>query len=564
MSKFVFPAEALDDRLAVTGTAGSGKTYGAGVLVEKLLATNARVVIPDPLGVWHGLRLGADGKSPGFPVVIFGGEHGDLPLTESAGALIGETVAGMAESVILDLTGLGTKAAERRFMLAFLTALYRKTNREPVHVVFDEADMWAPQNVSDKDGGSIQLLGMMETICRRGRIKGFVPWLITQRPAVLNKNVLSQADGLIAFKLTSPQDRKALGDWVSDQAEPGEAKRILGDMPTLARGEAVVWLPGHSVLSREQFPTKITFDSSRTPLRGESKRRLALKPLDLGALREKLATVEETAKANDPAKLRAEVARLTKALSISAPSNEAAKVDTAAIEAAEKNGFARGHNAMQAKALAAVEIIRPRLAEAASILDSAISWITREFTEAPLSGPVAAPAAAQSTQPAPAKRTPARPAVPAGILSSAATKMLDARRTHRGISLTWDELCVLSGLIPGNGYFYGGKKELVTGGYIAEDCSLLKDEPGGHQMTVADVATLWSSKLKQPGPIMLAHLLTRRPTAVDQADLAAATNLKPGNGYWYGGLKALRKAGLIMEGNPVSLTAILIDGRLAP
>ena len=51
-----------------------------------------------------------------------------------------------------DLSGLGTKAAERRFMLAFLTALYRGTQGSPVHLVIDEADMFAPQKLLDKDG----------------------------------------------------------------------------------------------------------------------------------------------------------------------------------------------------------------------------------------------------------------------------------------------------------------------------------------------------------------------------------------------------------------------------
>jgi uncharacterized protein len=184
MTHHPLPADALDDRLGYYGTAGSGKTYNSGSGVERLLKAGKRCIIPDPLGVWWGLRLAADGKTPsGFDVVIFGGPHGDLPLTEHVGQLIGETVAGMKESCILDLSELGTKAAERRFMLAFLTGLYKHASGEPVHVVFDEADMWAPQKLLDKDGDAARLLGMMETLVRRGRVKGFIPWLISQRPA---------------------------------------------------------------------------------------------------------------------------------------------------------------------------------------------------------------------------------------------------------------------------------------------------------------------------------------------------------------------------------------------
>lgn len=343
--KHPIPNAALDDRLFFGGTAGSGKTYNAGSAVERLLSKKARVVIPDPLGVWWGLRLSADGKKPsGHDVVIFGGPHGDLPLTEHAGALIGETVAGMKESCILDLSQLGTKAAERRFMLAFLTALYKHTTGEPLHVIFDEADMWSPQRLLDKEGEAAKLLGMMETIVRRGRVKGFIPWLISQRPAVISKDVLSQVDGLIAFKLTSSQDRDAIGDWVEGQADKQKWREIWASLPTMERGQGVVWIPGRGILTTEQFPLKETFDSSRTPKRGEAVKRTAeLKPLDLGALKERLATVETEAKANDPKALRAEIARLKR---------DAAKpvvqVDQGAVEAAEKRGHATGWNdAMQ-------------------------------------------------------------------------------------------------------------------------------------------------------------------------------------------------------------------------
>lgn len=214
---FPIPNAALDDRLAVVGTAGSGKTYLVLGAIEHLLARKSRVIGVDPLGVMWGLRLCADGQTPSpFQPVIFGGAHGDLPLNEHAGALVGETVATMRESCIIDLSSLGTKNAERRFMLAFLTALYRATDKEPVHLIIDEADMFAPQKLLDKEGDAAKLLGMMETVVRRGRVKGFIPWLITQRPAVLSKDVLSQADGLVALKLTASQDRKAIGAWVED------------------------------------------------------------------------------------------------------------------------------------------------------------------------------------------------------------------------------------------------------------------------------------------------------------------------------------------------------------
>lgn len=344
------PDAALDDRLGIVGTTGSGKTYAAGTAIERTLSHKSRAVIVDPLGVWWGLRLVFNGTTPSpFDVVIFGGPHGDLPINEHAGALIGETVAGMAESAIIDLSQLGTKAAERRFMLAFLTALYRKASGEPVHLIFDEADMWAPERLLDKEGEAAKLLGMMETVVRRGRIKGFIPWLITQRPAVLSKNVLSMMDGLVAMKLTSTQDRDALGAWVAGQAEAGEWKRLHAELPTLPQGQGIVWLPSHGVLQRATFPTKATFDSSRTPKRGEKVKAAKLAPLDIPALRDRMDAVVAETKANDPALLKVEIARLKR----EAAKPAAPTLDPQATERAHSEGFDAGAEAGRAEGFAA-------------------------------------------------------------------------------------------------------------------------------------------------------------------------------------------------------------------
>src|SRR6516162_8204768 len=133
------PAEALDDRIAIVGTAGSGKTYAAKGFVERLLESGARVAIVDPLGVWWGLRASADGITPGYPVVVFGGRHADVLITSDMGAAVGRMIAREALVCVVDLSDLGSSAARRRFMATFAEALY-ETNEEPLHLVLDEAD----------------------------------------------------------------------------------------------------------------------------------------------------------------------------------------------------------------------------------------------------------------------------------------------------------------------------------------------------------------------------------------------------------------------------------------
>jgi hypothetical protein len=179
------------------------------------------------------------------------------------GAALGQLVGTHQMACVVDVSDLGSAAARRGFMTAFTEALYA-ANTEPLHLVLDEADLWAPQR-AQSDG--YDLLQRVEEIVRRGRIRGFVPWLITQRPAVLHKDVLSQADVLVSMKLTSSQDREAVGRWIEGQADRAEGRRILGALPRLARGEGWVWAPSDGVLERVAFPSIRTFDSSQTPLR---------------------------------------------------------------------------------------------------------------------------------------------------------------------------------------------------------------------------------------------------------------------------------------------------------
>lgn len=387
----LIPDAALDDRLAFTGTSGYGKTYNASCAIERVLKRNHRALVVDPLGVWWGLRLMADGKAPSpFEVVIFGGKHGDLPLNDHAGTVIGETVATMRESCIVDLSGLSSGKKRRAFMLDFLESLYEATDPrkvEPYHAVFDEADLWAPQKPIEYDHKQLQ--ARMEEIVRRGRVKGFIPWLITQRPAVLSKDVLSQADGLISFRLTSSQDRNALGAWVSSSADENEWKPkgkpgLYGRLAEFQKAEGLVWLPGRGILTVGTFPEKLTFDSSRTPKRGERKQARELKPLDVEGLKSRLSTVEEEVKANDPAKLKAEVARLTGELAKAqkaapAPQDTALEADRrAAQEALEKNayqlGLGRGH---RLGADAMLNAVLPGITD----LGGAISGAVKAFLE---------------------------------------------------------------------------------------------------------------------------------------------------------------------------------------
>ncbi len=305
------PIEAVTQTFAVLAKRGSGKTYTGCVMVEGMLGAGQQVVITDPIGVWWGLRSSADGKSPGFPIVVFGGEHGDVPLEEHAGEIVAQSIVENGFSAVLDLS-LFRKAAQVRFMTAFAETLYR-LNRKPLHLVVDEADEFAPQRPMH---GTERLLGAFEDIVRRGRARGLGVTLITQRAAVLNKNVLTQIEVLIVLRTISPQDRAAIEAWTEIHGTKKQLEQLSETMASLPIGTAWFWSPGWlDIFQKIVVRKKITFDSSATPKVGEViTKPKALAEVNLEQLGAQIKATAESAKANDPAELRRKIASLKKEL----------------------------------------------------------------------------------------------------------------------------------------------------------------------------------------------------------------------------------------------------------
>lgn len=316
---FILPAAAASDVIAIVGRRGRGKTTTAVVLVEELHAAGERFVVADPVGVWWGLKSSRDGKAKGIPVVVMGGEHGDVPLEETAGRLIADFVANTdSPSVVLDFRLL-RKAQMRRFMADFLEQLYH-ANHGTLHVVLDEADQFAPQRVM---GEVARLVGAAEDVCKMGRARGLHPVLITQRPAALNKNVLTQAGILIAHGLTGPQDKDAVEGWIEERGDEDLGAEVLSTLAGLDRGEAWVWAPELGWLKRVQMRDRRTFDSSATPKGDAPKGPRVVAQVDLEALKKQIAATIEKAKAEDPRELRKTIAALRAELAAAAKAKPA-------------------------------------------------------------------------------------------------------------------------------------------------------------------------------------------------------------------------------------------------
>src|SRR3990167_3677380 len=303
------PLETLTQALGILAKRRAGKSYLMRRLVEQLLKARQQVVIVDPKGDQWGVTYGSNGKSPGIPVFILGGERGKLPLEASSGEVVAKLVVEERVNVLLDLS-MFRKHEVATFMTAFLENLYRLKAKEiyrtPMMLVLDEADSIAPQKPQK---GEERMLGAAEDIVRRGGQRGIGCTLVTQRSAVLNKNVLTQVQILVALRTIAPQDLAAMKAWVDVHGTLEQQKILMESLPSLPTGDAWFWSPGwpdeKGIFKRVHVLPIETFDSGATPKPGEKR----IEPknaadVDLDALKKQMAATIQRAKENDPSELK--------------------------------------------------------------------------------------------------------------------------------------------------------------------------------------------------------------------------------------------------------------------
>jgi hypothetical protein len=122
---------------------------------------------------------------------------------------------------------------------------------------------------------------VVDNLVRRGRTRGLGTTLITQRAAVINKNVLSQVGGMFFLQMGAPQDLDAVERWMIEQVKPQARIECRRNLPILGRGQAYYLHGGdRSTFSRFTVRTKKTFDSSVTPRMGETPKTMSLGELD--------------------------------------------------------------------------------------------------------------------------------------------------------------------------------------------------------------------------------------------------------------------------------------------
>lgn len=590
------PTPALLQHIGIVGKTGSGKTFTAKGIVEQLLDQERRVCILDPTGAWWGLKSSANGKDAGYPVVVFGGEHADVPISEHAGEALGKLIAEGNVPSVIDLSEMG-EGERRRFAASFFEALYRH-NKGPLHLIVDEADEFAPQSGAP---GTEVMLGRIDRIVRRGRIKGFRVVMISQRPAVLNKNVFTQCETLIAMRLPSSQDRKAIELWIKGQGDESQAKEMMGSLASLKRGEGWVWAPAQGLLQRVHFPAIKTFDSSRTPEDGEqiaAPKRLA--DVDLSGISAAMAAAIEESKANDPALLRKEIAELTRKLRDQQATP--VRIDAGELGKAQED-IARLRNLLEleqrqfrdsgAVTLHKVECIRTYIQEIEDVVRGHEQASEKRRSQVPQTKPVThVVKVPRDVQGNAARHAPAASGAPGrggnrasaagtteGTLNAAQQRILDALAWLKSIDVkvpSVPQAALLAGMNHGGGYFNNTLGSLSTRGLVLRRNGSLELTDAGDALaarpegvlSLADFHAQVRSvidKLKGGLTVrILDALIKHGPREISIGVVAEAVGASVDGGYFNNSIGPLGTLGLIRrERGVVRPTEILFPPQLS-
>lgn len=572
------PPDAITQTFSILAQRRVGKTYTASVMAEEFVANSLPFVALDPTGAWWGLRSSADGKSEGLPVVIIGGDHGDVPLEPTAGKVIADLVVDHPGYYVIDLSATESNAAQDRFATDFAERLYRRKSkvRTPLHLFVDEADCFAPQKPLP---GQLTMLGAFETLVRRGGIRGIGTTLITQRAAVLNKNVLTQTDSLFVLRMNAPQDQDAIDEWVKRHGTKEQKDKMMESLAALPQGESWFWSPGWlGSFEKIRIRQRRTFNSSATPKSGEKiliPQKLAT--VDLEKLGKEISATIERASENDPQALKRkladasfkitskdkEIAELTARLE---QAEKATKVETK-TETVEVPVLTPGQQQRLDEAVLWVQHLvgsfedAKRLAEVMGSLKTEVLEKLTGFMK-PAAAPTKPVTMAPRHIPPPAPKIQPKITVPTPegeVTLGRCEKAILAALMQYPQGRTTDQIAVLTGYRPTSGGYGGALTKLRALEYITRTIPTQITEAGRAAIgdnweplpTGKALAEYWIRKLPKCESQLLAHLVSIYPNGLGTQELAEATNYSPNSGGYGGALTKLRSMELISRGQPM-------------
>lgn len=239
---------------AILGIRDSGKSYTAMKAAEELLSNNIPIVVFDPVGIWRHLKTGVNGFK-GFPVVVAGGNHGDLPLNVNNAPLLMRAAMKEGISIVFDLYSveLSVKRIWIRIVQECIDILmYENMSYGLRHIFLEEAAEFIPQRIQPQHN---QVYSSCERLARMGRNMKLGYTLINQRAEEINKAIFEISACCFLHKQVGKNSLLSIQKWF-DVKQTGDSKQIIKTLPTLSQGEC--WMVG------EREPIRIKINEKKT------------------------------------------------------------------------------------------------------------------------------------------------------------------------------------------------------------------------------------------------------------------------------------------------------------
>ncbi|MUV86344.1 DUF87 domain-containing protein [Natronomonas sp. CBA1123] len=238
----------LTGRGFITGKSGSGKSNSASVVAEKLLDRGYSLLAVDIDGEYYGLK-------EEYEILHVGGdEECDLQVNEEHAGKIAELALEQNVPIILDISSFLDESEARDLLTEVTKHLFAKEKKlkQPFMMLVEEVHEFIPEG-----GGMDECGRMLIKVGKRGRKHGLGIVGISQRPADVKKDFITQCDWLCWHRLTWNNDTKVVG-------------RILGSeyadhIEEMDDGECFLMTDWSEDIRVVQFERKRTFDAGATP-----------------------------------------------------------------------------------------------------------------------------------------------------------------------------------------------------------------------------------------------------------------------------------------------------------
>jgi hypothetical protein len=231
-----FPAyggnSVISNVLFVTGKRGSGKSWSTAVMMEEFNRLGLQFVCFDALDA-HGYLPHNPKENEGLEgVSTLRPKPGE---TVNMKALV-STLRESDESLIISLAGLPL-VKQQEMIAEYCESLLEAQLGKGIMTIFEECQDFIPQL------GRPTSFDPIVRLCKLGRALGYGVTLISQRPAGVNKEALSQSSIYLVHNIINSRDLKSLEEQLSFGTDKKLVKKMLDGIVKCNKGEVIVFAP---------------------------------------------------------------------------------------------------------------------------------------------------------------------------------------------------------------------------------------------------------------------------------------------------------------------------------